>query len=186
MSENKFCGGEKRRKMDKKIVGSVLMAGLMVLSVMVVFTGTAAAELRPYNIIFEGDIMDMSSDGSGVTVEVAGNGYTWCAVTTIGGHYDTGKAVGVGPAGEYVMRLTTGGNTIELDRDIGVQDGPGLGYSPYDPEGFKWVGEPDCYYKCVWDYPSTEEIPEFSTIALPIVSILGLLFFANRRKHRKE
>ena len=30
------------------------------------------------------------------------------------------------------------------------------------------------------------EIPEFTTIALPIASILGLLFFFNHRKHRKE
>jgi len=177
--------------MNVKRIGSVLMVGLLLLSMMVVLTGTVAAELRPYNIVFEGDIMGMSSDGSGVTVEIAGNGYTWCTVTSIGGHYDTGKEVGVGPAGEYVMRITTGGNsiernTIELDRGIGVQDGPALGCSPYDPEGFKWIGEPDCYYKCVWDYHKTGEIPEFSTIALPIVSILGLLFFFNRRKQRKE
>jgi hypothetical protein len=31
-----------------------------------------------------------------------------------------------------------------------------------------------------------EEIPEFSTIALPVASILGLLFFFNHRKRRKE
>ena len=30
------------------------------------------------------------------------------------------------------------------------------------------------------------EIPEFSTIALPVASILGLLFFFNYRKRRKE
>lgn len=29
-------------------------------------------------------------------------------------------------------------------------------------------------------------IPEFSTIAIPIASILGLLFFFNRRKRREE
>ena len=31
-----------------------------------------------------------------------------------------------------------------------------------------------------------EPIPEFSTIAIPIASILGLLFFFNHRKRRKE
>ena len=30
------------------------------------------------------------------------------------------------------------------------------------------------------------QIPEFSTIAIPIASILGLLFFFNHRKHRKK
>jgi len=31
-----------------------------------------------------------------------------------------------------------------------------------------------------------EAIPEFSTIAIPVASILGLLFFFNHRKRRKE
>ncbi len=31
----------------------------------------------------------------------------------------------------------------------------------------------------------THQVPEFSTIAIPIVSILGLLFFFNRRKRRE-
>ena len=31
-----------------------------------------------------------------------------------------------------------------------------------------------------------ESIPEFATIAIPVASILGLLFYFNHRKHRKE
>jgi hypothetical protein len=42
----------------------------------------------------------------------------------------------------------------------------------------------------VWDVASatvhTTAIPEFATIAIPVVSILGLLFFFNYRKHKKE
>ena len=34
--------------------------------------------------------------------------------------------------------------------------------------------------------PNTTPIPEFSTIAIPAVAMLGLLFFFNRRKHMKE
>ena len=30
------------------------------------------------------------------------------------------------------------------------------------------------------------DIPEFTTIAIPVASILGLLFFFNHRKHKKE
>jgi PKD repeat protein len=33
---------------------------------------------------------------------------------------------------------------------------------------------------------SSENIPEFSTIALPVTAILGLLFLFNHRKRRKE
>jgi uncharacterized protein YfaS (alpha-2-macroglobulin family) len=38
----------------------------------------------------------------------------------------------------------------------------------------------------VGEEPPEEEIPEFSSIALPVASILGLLFFFNYRKRRKE
>ena len=34
--------------------------------------------------------------------------------------------------------------------------------------------------------PTTAPIPEFSTIAIPVASILGLLFFFNYRKRRRE
>lgn len=33
-----------------------------------------------------------------------------------------------------------------------------------------------------WDY----QIPEFATIAIPVATALGLFFFFNRRKRRKE
>ncbi len=35
-------------------------------------------------------------------------------------------------------------------------------------------------------YEISNIIPEFSTIAIPVGAILGLLFFFNRRKHKKE
>ena len=43
----------------------------------------------------------------------------------------------------------------------------------------------------VWDLERVEstdlgEIPEFATIAIPAVAILGLFFFYNRRKRRNE
>jgi hypothetical protein len=34
--------------------------------------------------------------------------------------------------------------------------------------------------------PATTPIPEFATIAIPVVGILGLVLFFNRGKHRKE
>ena len=48
-----------------------------------------------------------------------------------------------------------------------------------------WV---DCGSECCcqseWNYVAQSYIPEFSTIAIPIVSILGLLLFFNYRKRR--
>ena len=34
--------------------------------------------------------------------------------------------------------------------------------------------------------PSPDPIPEYPTISIPVVGILGLLFFFNYRKRRKE
>ncbi len=41
-----------------------------------------------------------------------------------------------------------------------------------------------CTCNLRWDYVSQPYIPEFSTIAIPVVSILGLLLFFNYRKRR--
>ena len=40
----------------------------------------------------------------------------------------------------------------------------------------------EAYWSYTWDY----SIPEFATIAIPVAGILGLMFFFNRRKHKKE
>jgi hypothetical protein len=37
-----------------------------------------------------------------------------------------------------------------------------------------------------WATTGFEAVPEFTTIAIPVAAILGLLFFFNRRKQRKE
>ncbi|MBK5191151.1 MAG: PEF-CTERM sorting domain-containing protein [Methanosarcinales archaeon] len=34
--------------------------------------------------------------------------------------------------------------------------------------------------------PNPDSIPEFSTIAIPVASVLGLLFLFNYRRHRRE
>ena len=45
-----------------------------------------------------------------------------------------------------------------------------------DCDGLIDGNDPDCQ----------QHIPEFATIALPVASVLGLLFFFNHRKRRKE
>ena len=54
---------------------------------------------------------------------------------------------------------------------------------------FDAVGADSDYRAIAFVPPShdvTHQVPEFSTIAIPIASILGLLFFFNYRKRRKE
>jgi hypothetical protein len=48
----------------------------------------------------------------------------------------------------------------------------------------------DSNYKAIAFVPPshdvTHQVPEFTTIAIPVASILGLLFFFNHRKRRKK
>jgi hypothetical protein len=200
-------GAKKRRKMDKKIVGSMLMVGLVALPVIVVFTG-AAAGAEMYRIMFEGNITEGGIGVYPANVEITrtdpdtGKVYNWSGKTDKNGYYSTPKKQYLGKgnrAGTYVLKIDKNfGKTlkirlngpngessnskslddIEIERLIEYNE-----FIFIENDGY----ECNCYLKCHWDYHSNGyEIPEFSSIALPIASILGLLFFFNRRKHRKE
>ncbi len=49
-------------------------------------------------------------------------------------------------------------------------------------QGTSVVVNPDC----VDAPPFTHAVPEFSTIAIPVASVLGLLFLFNYRRRRRE
>jgi hypothetical protein len=167
------------KKMETKRIGSLLIVGLVVLSVMVVVIATAAAQPKLYAtdpIMFEGYITDAGGNGiSGVQVDikrtVSMGVYTWSAKekTDKDGYFKTPKQqiIDTQPVdvnGIYKLYLD---NVQVKEKNIGKRE-------------FDDVGN------CIWSHSWTHEIPEFSTIVLPVASILGLLFFFNRRKHRKE
>ena len=189
--------------MNVKRIRSVLMVGLLLLSAMVVLVGTAAATSY-WEIQFRGTI---SGEDAGVLVEIerTEGGYTetWSGVTDGGGHFVTGKKrfnednynTYYLTSGYYRMYIKRSGEERELigGKLIGLTSDTPQYYDPREtqyPTGEGWFsyvpGEypDDCYY--YYDWQEHREIPEFSTIAIPIASILGLLFFFNRRKHRKE
>jgi hypothetical protein len=182
--------------MDVKRIGSVLMVGLVLLSAMVVLIGTATAR-SSWPIQFEGTIEGVAQ-GTVVSIErtvIGGGGYTytqtWSGETGSTGYFKTKKVVFY--PGSVSPHYPT---SAFYQLYIGGVPGEGISIGiPYDsweiyasdefhgPNMFTWHGGTDCYYIYNW---KTEYIPEFSTIAIPIASILGLLFFFNRRKHRKE
>jgi hypothetical protein len=180
------------KKMETKRIGSLLIVGLLVLSVMVVVIGTAAAATR-YPIRFEGTIPGADA-GVTVVIERTEGSYTgtWTGETDSSGHFITEKKQfnlyktdGSTVSGDYQMHI---GGTPDEGKFIGVQDGPAWYNAPpetRDSYGFKSIqaGSQDCYY--IYDWQASE-IPEFSTIVIPVAMILGLLFFFNRRKHGKE
>lgn len=188
--------------MDVKRIGSVLMVGLLLLSAMVVFTGTIAARSN-WPIQFEGTIQGVAV-GTEVKIErtVSAASYTytqtWSGGTDESGYFITEKTVFTdkhypGGASKEPHYPTSGyyqmyiGGTPDEVKSIGIREGS-IDYYTHgeiqDPYGFIWHGGYDCYYIYAWHKQG--EIPEFSSIAIPIASILGLLFFFNRRKHRKE
>ena len=108
------------------------------------------------------------------------------------GHFETDrtcfnpvKTTTSATSGDYQMYIN--GKFAGERNDLGVRYGSPVYDWPIeikDPSGFRYFWEPQkCYHLYSW---TNEEIPEFSTIAIPIASILGLLFFFNHRKHRKE
>ena len=145
------------------------MVGLVLLSAMVVLVGTAAATER-YPIKFGGYLTD--AEGKNLYpahVQITRGNIIWPADTNSDGSYVTlciQDTESDSKAGQYDMYID--GEHVQT-RDIGAnefaKDGP-------------------CCWICQWNRHA--QIPEFSTIAIPIISILGLLFFFNRRKHKKE
>ena len=188
--------------MNVKRVSTVLMVGLVLLSAMVVFTGIAAAATMN-GIKFSGTIPDADAVVEIKRTEPSGYTETWRGATDSSGHFVTDvKQYGTDASQPQPTRTNVTGyyqmyiNSVpDEGKVIGLKGGPACSYSGnppcvpgeiYDANGFTFVWGSncmDCYY--IYDWQKTP-IPEFSTIAIPIASILGLLFFFNRRKHRKE
>ena len=95
---------------------------------------------------------------------------------------------------EVVITITITRPDEQVDSgSITLDDGGGAFQYLYDLDGILgtyYVTATDGYYTAQTTFDDNNsggnEIPEFSTIALPVASILGLLFFFNYRKRRKE
>ena len=195
--------------MKTKTVGTLLIAGVVVLSAMVVFATPAMAwteddlenaiemtvaeptdvyEQPPAGMsadvdpIWYGYITNENGDAlSGLTVNLYKRayipfiGWRWVRVgsaTTSGTGYYYIYNPFICPPGLYVMKISAGSSVEYYSRYLNWGD-----YTRWTPYCWVW-----------WNYEwnQTSEIPEFATIALPAASILGLLFFFNHRKRRKE
>ena len=174
--------------MKVKSIGTLLIAGLVVLSAMVVFAMPAVAqeeEEDPLKIY--GIILDANGDpdvGREVIIEKenvlwggpwrpleAPSGWGYMPITNDTGYYSTGWCFvifqGYGnPIDNYRMYID--GNLV-AERYIGWDD---------------WDKDLCCiFWSHRWDY----QIPEFSTLAIPMgIAILSGLFFLNHRKRREE
>ena len=189
--------------MKTKTIGTLLIAGLVVLSAMVVFATPVMAvtneELDNYDPNYEeptdtGEDMDdpawngtiTNADTGGVMpglkVEIFKekwwnpNDY-WKVgedTTDSSGEYLIVHHKWMILKGHYAMRISSGSTSEIYERDIGTL------------VSGDWIwGDPvRCMWNCPWS--QTTDIPEFATIAIPAVAVLGLFLFFNKRKHKKE
>jgi hypothetical protein len=176
-----------------KRVWSLLIVGLLALSVLVVFTGAVAGlEQDPFKI-------------EGIIRGADGNPVGGCDVTIQKQH----SLVDGVPEEKWdpLVGLALPGTLVQMTTDSAgyyctgwclVLDYTGGGYGdPVDNYKMYLDGVPvdereitfdmwDDTNTIFWKYQWNHQIPEFATIAMPVASILGLLFFFNHRKRRKE
>ena len=159
------------------------MVGLLLLSAMVVVIGTVAAMREP--AMFYGWLTDANGNpvpaGTNVNIVLLDK-YWWNTTTDGSGYYEVME--------RYCVTSTDcSAPNICVEQTYHMYiDGVYAGFrqliaSHTGPSDFIWHPDSPCYWSYQWNRHI--QIPEFSTIAIPIISILGLLFFFNRRKHRK-
>ena len=145
---------------------------------MVVFAGTAAAE----NIKFYGTVTYTNGDPYSGTVEITKHAFnTWrsmgtCDTDPSTGEYEIGYTF-VLPGQRFdKYRVYIDGVMVEQNYIGDAED-------PWDKDGWKkvngiWIR----HFSYQWDHQM--EIPEFATLAIPVVALLGLFAF-HRRKQKK-
>jgi hypothetical protein len=168
-------------------------------------TGIAAADPQSVEPV-SGYNYDIPTDGTPVTVTLKIGGYfpDWTA-----GQIHTIKAIMAwappGHIGDLRYRFTneTGDEQSGWLKSGELFDWTDNSDPDYVTLEIKAVGNPptginyDIRVDDEWTSPAGgvdfgactiqgESIPEFATIAIPVASILGLLFYFNHRKHRKE
>ena len=178
--------------MKTKRVWSLLIVGLLALSVLVVFTGIVAADAEEDPFRIYGTVLDASGDpqvGCEVKIEKQHDLFgtqVWVTlegwpplgeinmITDPNGYYSTGWCFVLGGGGIQGYGLPLDNYRMYLDGTLVEEK------SLTDPG--MWEDTHTIFWKHQWDY----QIPEFATIAMPVASILGLLFFFKHRKRRKE
>lgn len=176
-------------KRMKRIVSVVLVA-ILLLSAMVMFATPAMAEgflerdepeIDGDPVKFTGTIVMGDGPWANKDVMIAKqNGSSWeyyspqsVTTTDSGGTYETGWA-GFTPDGHFGMFVKESSDYWRLEHLIDEKDLTEADFKEQGDNTNRWL------YDGGWNY----EIPEFATIAIPAVVMLGL-FALSRRKQKK-
>ncbi len=175
-----------------KIMGSVMLVAILLFSAMVMFATPAMAEgilkldepgIDGDPVNFTGTIIIGDGPWANKDVMIAKRNYSsgkWDyynpqseATTDIDGNYETGLA-GFTPDGHFGMFVKEHSDNWKLEHLIDEKDLTKANFTEIGDNTDRWS------YDGGWDY----EIPEFATIAIPAVVLLGL-FALSRRKQKK-
>jgi len=168
--------------MKTKSMGTLLIAGLVVLAAMVVFAAPASACEIDF-VKFYGTITDANGDPYvGHTVEIKKQSFwpfEWTSmgsnVTNSSGYYEIGKTI----RGHTFVFYEN--DTYRMFIDGTQVDERYINNWNYD------CGGSCCYITwSFWSYQWNYQIPEFATIAIPAVAVLGLFLFYSHRKRKEE
>ncbi|RLI00080.1 hypothetical protein DRO38_06985 [Candidatus Bathyarchaeota archaeon] len=168
-------------KMKIKTIGVLLIAGLVVLLAMMVFAAPASACEIEF-VKFNGTITYPDGSGvEGVTVEIKKQSFwpfKWTSmgsnVTNSSGYYEIGRKCG------YTF-VCYRNDTYRM-----FIDGNLVGEQYIDDWKYDRGGNCSCFTWSFWSYQWNYQIPEFATIAIPAVAILGLFLFYSHRKRKEE
>ena len=159
------------------------MAGIVVLSIMAVFSSPASA-CEVNFVKFYGTITDTDGDPYvGHEVEIQKQ-CSWpiqwrsmgSAVTDSNGYYEIGRNV------RGYTFVFNENNTYRM-----LIDNNQVAQQYINDWDYDYGGRCRCISWSFWSYQwDCQMIPEFSTIALPVASILGLMLFFNYRKRSKQ
>ena len=188
--------------MKIKTITVLLIVGLVVLAAMMAFTTPALAvtneELDNYDPTYEEptdtgeDMGDPAWNGTitnadtgeampGLKVEIFKKKWLMSGWWKVGenttdslGEYLIVHKKPMILKGHYAMRISSGSTHEIYERDIGNR---------WSGDWF-WGNPVRCMWNCPWN--QTSEIPEFATIAIPVVAVLGLFLFYSHRKRKEE
>lgn len=175
--------------MNKMSIIAALVIGIAIVGLV-----SPVIASRPcYHIGVNGTITNADgnpAEGWRVKVDFMDYGYRWVTLvdTTVdsNGYYESTCSGAVPCDGSYNCPTVLGQCEYrEYKRWIWDQNGDVIvDEEPWLPECGEWATGGLCACVLVWNYTAQPYIPEFSTIAIPVVSILGLLLFFNYRKRR--
>ena len=151
---------------------SIILAAILLLSTMVVFAGTAAGQGHHTHTIF-GTITDANNaycDGCTVEITTSDGSTVGCCTTDNMGDYTVQVKCECGGSGDITYTVYCGQCMGACQCEIGT--------CQCSKSGGVTAG---CSGQCTC---CGNPIPEFTTIAIPIVAILGLVAFY-RRKWKK-